>query len=158
MARHPYPWQNVFCESLRTWPVVQTACDIVGIERSTAYRARHADEDFAKAWEEAMEAGVDRAEQEAMRRAVQGVEKAVWHQGVPVGTETVYSDALLGKVLAARRKAYRTQSTELTSPDGSMSPAADEGTRAARVAQLLALAEQRQREEAQRRADAEDFG
>lgn len=153
MAQHPFPWRDAFLASLREWPVVQRACDAVGIERSTAYRQRHADEAFAKAWDEAMEAGVDRAEAEAFRRGVEGVEEAVWHQGVAVGTKRVYSDALLGKVLAARRAAYRTQATELTSPDGSMSPAVDEGTRAARAAQLLALAERRKREAEQ----AQDF-
>jgi len=155
MSHHPFPWREVFLAALREWPIVQHACDAVGIERCTAYRARLADEAFAKAWDDAMESGVDKAEREAFRRAVEGVEEAVWHQGVAVGTKRVYSDALLGKVLSARRASYRTQATELTSPDGSMSPVADEGTRAARAAQLLALAERR-RQEAERAA--EEFG
>ena len=155
MSHHPFHWHEAFLAALREWPIVQHACDAVGIERCTAYRARQADEAFAKAWDDAVEAGVDKAEREAFRRAVEGVEEDVWHQGVAVGRKRVYSDALLGKVLSARRASYRTQATELTSPDGSMSPAADEGTRAARAAQLLALAERR-RQEAERAA--EDFG
>lgn len=170
MSQHHFPWRDVFLAALREMPVVQHACNAVGIERSTAYRARQADPDFAKAWDEAMEAGVDRAEQEAFRRAVVGFEEPVVHQGrvsyvyerhvdsegkesyTPVldaaGQPVIltvrkYSDALLAKVLSARRAAYRTSATELTSPDGSMSPVADESTRAARLAQLMAQAQAR---------------
>ena len=156
MAAKPFPWEPVFLTALREWPVVQHACDAAQVDRAAVYRRRQTDEAFAKAWEDAMEAGVDRAEREAFRRAVAGVSEDVYHQGVVVGQKLVFSDALLGKVLSARRKAYRTSSTEVTSPDGSMSPAADENTRAARVAQLLALAERRKKAEDER--DPEDFG
>jgi hypothetical protein len=118
MSHHPFPWREPFLQALRDWPIVQHACDAVGILRCTAYRTRQADEEFAKAWDDAMEAGVDKAEREAFRRAVEGVDKGVWHQGVQVGTERVYSDALLAKVLSARRAAYRTERTELTGADG----------------------------------------
>lgn len=60
------------------------------------------------------------------------------------------SDMLLAKVLSARRASYRTQATELTSPDGSMSPV-DAGTRDARIAQLLEAARRR------REAAGDDF-
>lgn len=81
MSHHPFPWREPFLAALREWPIVQHACDVVGIQRSTAYRARLADEDLAKAWDEAMEAGIDRAEHEAFRRAVQGVEEPVVYKG-----------------------------------------------------------------------------
>ena len=72
------------------------------------------------------------------------------YKGQPVPlTIRKHSDALLAKVLSARRQAYRTERTELTSPDGSMSPM-DETTRAARVSQLL--------EAAKLRKLAEDMG
>lgn len=83
MAFHPFPWYDAFLAALREWPVVQHACDVVGIERSTAYRYRHANEEFAKAWDEAMEAGIDRAEKEALRRAVEGEAEPVIYQGQP---------------------------------------------------------------------------
>lgn len=81
MSHHVFPWQAAFLAALRLIPIVQHACDVVGIERSTAYRARLADKDFAQAWEDAMEAGVDRAEQEAFRRGVVGFEEPVVYQG-----------------------------------------------------------------------------
>lgn len=149
---------------------------------------------FKAAVDDAMEAGIDRAEQEAFRRAVVGFEEPVVYQGqltpvyerdaqgmvlmrerkrmvmdttkgekvevidqVPVQAKDAqgrpqwltvrkHSDALLGLVLKARRKSYGTERTELTSPDGSMSPV-DESSRAARVAQILAAAKQRREAE-----------
>lgn len=150
MAQHPFPWRDVFLASLREVPVVARACEAVGIERSTAYRARAADEDFAKAWDDAVETGVDKAEQEAFRRAVQGTEKGVWHQGALVGTERVYSDALLALLLKGRRKTVYAERTELTGANGGPVATADEGTRAARIAALMQAAK------ARRDAAAED--
>lgn len=138
----------MFLAKLREWPVVQAACDAVGIERCTAYRARKANPELAEAWDEAMEAGIDRAEQEAFRRGVEGVKKGVWHQGVRVGEEQAYSDALLALVLKGRRKQVYAERTELTGADGGP-VAMDDTTRAARAAQLLAAARARR--------DAEQF-
>lgn len=157
MAHHYFPWTDAFLAALRQRPVVQHACDVVGIERSTAYRRRHADKEFAQAWDEAMEAGVDAAEAEAFRRGVHGYEEPVIDKGrlayryerytepveQPDGTIEMaerwrpvldahgqpvpltirkHSDAMLALVLKARRAAYRVERTELTSPDGSMTP------------------------------------
>lgn len=176
MAAHFFPWRNAFLAALTEYPVLQHAADAVGIDRVTAWRAMQADPDLKAAVDAAMEAGIDRAEREAFRRGVVGYEEPVVHQGrisylyeryLDAGGEEKYrqvlddkgqpvpltirkhSDALLAKVLSARRQAYRTERTELTSPDGSMSPM-DETTRAARVSQLL--------EAAKLRKLAEDMG
>ena len=169
MVPNVFKWREPFLAALRQWPVMQHACDAVGVDRSTAWRAMQADKDFKAAVEDAMESGIDRAEQEAFRRAVVGFEEPVVHQGrlsyvyeryvdengeekyrqvlgangqpIPL-TIRKHSDALLAKVLSARRASYRTERTELTSPDGSMSPM-DETTRAARVSQLLEAAKRR---------------
>ena len=143
MAYHPFPWYDAFLAALREVPVVTRACAACGIDRSTAYRRREADEEFAAAWDDAMEAGVDRAEQEAFRRAVEGTDKGVWHMGNLVGTERVYSDALLALVLKARRKKVYADRTELTGAEGGPVGVVDDTARAARVAQLLAIAQAR---------------
>jgi hypothetical protein len=124
MAHHPFNWKPAFLASLREVPVVSRACGAVGIERSTAYRAREVDVAFASSWDDAMEEGIDKAEQEAFRRAVDGTEKGVWHQGSLVGSERVYSDALLALVLKGRRKTVYAERKELTGADGSALPAA----------------------------------
>ena len=169
MAPHPFNWKPAFLASLRTMPVVAQACDAVGIERSTAYRARTADETFASAWDEAMEDGVDKAEQEAFRRGMVGFEEPVIDKGrlayryerytdeegaehyrpllddngqpVPL-TVRKHSDALMSLILKGRRKKVYSDRTELTGPDGAPMQV-DETTRSARVAQLLAIAAQR---------------
>lgn len=112
MADHHFPWRNAFLAALREYPVVQHACDVVGIERSTAYRARHAHEDFAEAWDDAMEAGVDRAEREAFRRGVVGFEEPVVYQGqlTPVWArdaegELIREPVEVGKYPAGHEKA-----------------------------------------------------
>lgn len=151
MAHHPFDWKPAFLAALREVPVVSRACDAVGIERSTAYRAAESDPAFREAWDDAMEVGIDRAEQEAFRRAVDGTEKGVWHQGVLVGTERVYSDALMSLVLKGRRKKIYAERTEITGADGGPVQQVDETARSARVAQLLALAERR-------KAQQDEFG
>ena len=169
MAHHPYPWRDAFLAALRHIPVVAHACTVVGIERSTAYRARAADEDFATAWDEAMEDGIDKAEQEAFKRAVVGFEEPVVDKGrlayryercvdeegaehyrpllddhgqpIPL-TVRKHSDALMSLILKGRRKKVYSDRTEITGADGEPMQI-DETTRSARVAQLLALAKQR---------------
>lgn len=166
MSHHPFPWKEPFLAALRKMPVVQSACDTVGIERSTAYRARQGDQAFAEAWEEAMEAGIDLAEQAAIQRGVLGFEEPVIYQGIPSTTvlrdatgepvldamgEMVrvpltvrkYSDSLLALVLKGRRKKVYAERTELTGADGGSLALTDETSRAARLAQLLALAQAR---------------
>lgn len=116
MTKHD--WRSAFLEALRTVPVIRQACEAAGVERTTAWRARQADEAFAEAWDHAIEEGIDRAEQEAFRRAVQGWDQGVWHQGVLVGTERRYSDAMLSLVLKGRRKSVYADRTELTGAGG----------------------------------------
>ncbi len=81
MGQHHFPWREAFLAALREVPVITRACEVVGINRSTAWRAREADAEFAEAMDDAIESGVDRAEQEAFRRAVVGFEEPVIHQG-----------------------------------------------------------------------------
>lgn len=166
----PTDWRPAFLASLRECPVIQRACDLAMVERSTVFRRRQTDKEFAEAYDEAMEAGVDRAEQEAFRRGVEGFTKPVVHQGrvvyltrrevdaegnehyvvqlddqgqpVPL-LERTYSDALLGRVLAARRSSYRTSATEVSGPGGAPMQVADASTREARVAAILEAARAR---------------
>ena len=170
MASKPYDWKPAFLAALRNVPVIAHACAVVDIERSTAWRAREADEAFAKAMDDALEDGVDKAEQEAFRRAVTGFSEPVVHQGriswvyepyeAPDGatqyrpmrdannqpiplTITKHSDALLSLILKGRRKKVYAERTEITGADGN-ALAIDETARSARVAQLLATARKRQ--------------
>jgi hypothetical protein len=66
-----------------------------------------------------MEAGVDRLEDEAHRRAARGVEKPVYQGGVMVGTITEYSDTLMTVMLKGKRPSrYNTERHELVGANG----------------------------------------
>lgn len=178
MASKPFDWKPAFLEALRNAPVIRHACEAVGISRVTAWRARQADEEFAQAWDEALEDGIDRAEHEAFKRGVVGFEEPVIDKGrlayryeryvdsdgaehyrmvlddngqpVPL-TVRKHSDALLALFLKGRRKKVYADRTELTGPEGGPVQAVDETAKAARVAQLMALAQAR-------KAEADEFG
>jgi hypothetical protein len=175
---HPYDWKPPFLAALKAYPVITHACEAAGIERSTAYRAREVDPHFAEAWDNAVEDGIDRAEKEAFRRAVTGFEEPVIDKGrlayayeryvdaegkeayrpildangqpVPL-TVRKHSDALLSLILKGRRKKVFADRTELTGADGGPVQQVDETAKAARVAQLMAIA-------AQRKAQQDEFG
>jgi hypothetical protein len=162
-------WKPAFLKALTEYPVVRHGCEAVDINRSTAWRARETDPEFAKAWDAAMEAGIDRAEKEAFRRGVVGYEEPVIDKGhlmyvtkrvvredgevafelvldehdqpVPL-TVRKHSDALLNLVLKGRRKKVYADRTELTGADGAP-VVVDQLTRASRAAYLLELARKR---------------
>lgn len=81
MAPKPYDWKPIFLAALRDMPIIRHACDAVDVNRTTAWRAREADEGFAKAWDDALADGIDRAEQAAYKRAVDGFEEPVIDKG-----------------------------------------------------------------------------
>ena len=81
MAYTNYPWREPFLAALREVPVLRHGCDVTGVDRSTVTKARQADEEFDAAVLDALEEGVDKAEQEAFRRAVVGFDEPVIHQG-----------------------------------------------------------------------------
>jgi len=49
--------KNMFIEQVRKIPIIQVACERVGIARSTLYRWKEEDEEFNKALEEALTEG-----------------------------------------------------------------------------------------------------
>lgn len=61
----------------------------------------------AQAIEEAQRVGYMGLESVAIKRAVHGVEKAVYYKGEVVGYDTNYSDGLLVKVMETRIPAYK---------------------------------------------------
>lgn len=82
---------------------VSQACLAAGLSRRTLLQRRKLDSDFAMLWDAAREIAVDGLEQEARRRAVDGVDEPVFYQGEKCGTIRRYSDNLLAKLLQAHR-------------------------------------------------------
>lgn len=101
-------WKAAFLTALATSGVVLTACKKARIGRTTAYKVRDEDEEFAAAWDAALDDAADEMEEEAHRRAVKGVLKPVYQGGKKVGSIREYSDTLLiFRLKAARPEKYR---------------------------------------------------
>jgi hypothetical protein len=63
-------WAPDFLKALAEHPDVSRAAAAVGIQRSTAYRRRLADEDFAVAWADALDKSLDQLEAALFKRAI----------------------------------------------------------------------------------------
>lgn len=90
-------------DALRSGSSVSEAAKAAGVARETLWKWRQRDEEFAVAYHDAAEEGTDRCEDEALRRAVDGWDEPVWHQGVQVGVVRKYDSTLLIFLLKARR-------------------------------------------------------
>jgi len=96
---------DLFLERLATGLTVGGAAKAAGIARRTAYNRREADKEFAAAWDDAYEEGSDAIVDALVRRAMHGVPRKQYYQGVEIdGSEyREFSDALLLAAAKARR-------------------------------------------------------
>lgn len=100
--------QAKFCEYLARTANVTKACEAINVSRVQVYHERRRNEEFAEAWDAAREAGLDALEEEARRRALDGVTEDVYYQGTVVGQKINYSDTLLMFLLnGGRPEVYR---------------------------------------------------
>ena len=112
--------RQAFLAALAETANVLKSSELTKIARRMAYDWRAADPDFADAWERALDIGADALEDEAVRRAVEGVDEPVFYQGEAVGVVRKYSDTLLIFLLKGRRpEKYRDRlSHAIGVPDG----------------------------------------
>ncbi len=102
---------EAFFAALAETANVSKACAAVAVSRRTAYNWREADPGFAAGWDRAMKAAVLGLEDEAHRRAFEGVDKPVFYQGDECGTIREYSDTLAIFLLKAHNpEKYRENS------------------------------------------------
>jgi len=94
-----HPKKAAFLAAYREGNSIKAATAIAGVDRTAVYKWLEADAHFAVAFGLAKQDAVEAFEQEARRRAIDGVKKVrgVYHEGVIVGyqEETEYSDTLL---------------------------------------------------------------
>lgn len=88
---------------LQDLPNVTAVCKLFGVNPWTISKHRKKDKAFDEAVNQAINEGYDMLEEEARRRAVDGVVEPVYFKGEVVGGVRKYSDALLQTLL----KAYR---------------------------------------------------
>lgn len=96
--------QRAFIEALADTGSVASACKQVRRSTVGAYylRRQPGAEEFAAAWTAAVDTGMQRVEDVAMDRALNGVEVPVYSYGELVGSRTVYNDRLLMFMLRNR--------------------------------------------------------
>ena len=94
--------KKLFLEDFALGGIVGRAATAAGVERTTVYLWLEHDETFAQAFRQAELRSVEVLEEEARRRAVDGVEKPVYQNGKLVGHVREYSDTLLIFTLKAR--------------------------------------------------------
>lgn len=100
--------RETFIKELAKRANVSDAAKAAAINRSTAYRWRKEEPDFAAAWDEAIETAIDAMEREAHRRAFTGIKKPIVgrvgkDQDGIVTHVTEYSDGLATLLLKAHR-------------------------------------------------------
>src|ERR1019366_9058655 len=96
-------WAPRFLRVLASAANILHACQLAKVTRSNVYSRRDNAPDFAAALSTALSEAVDELEIEARRRAKDGCEQAVFHQGVEIGTKTEYSDTIMIFLLKAHR-------------------------------------------------------
>jgi len=88
--------KKLFLEKYKECAHVGNATKAIGIERTTVYAWAEKDKEFAEAWDKIRRIEVPQMlEDEAKRRAVDGVARPVFQQGRQVGIIQEYSDVLL---------------------------------------------------------------
>ena len=98
------PQQRAFLAAFRETGNVRLACEAAKVGRSSHYRWLEKDPEYSEAFDLTKEDAADLLEAEAVRRAVEGVEKpAGWYKGVAGGTVREYSDVLLILLMKAVR-------------------------------------------------------
>jgi hypothetical protein len=78
------PWVEPFLTALADCGCVGRAARAAGVTRQCVYQLRKRHPDFAAAWDEAVQAGQESLEVEAIRRGRDGVEKPVLYKGQQV--------------------------------------------------------------------------
>lgn len=96
------------------------AAKVIDLSRRQAYAMREIDPEFAAEWDAAIEAGTDLLEDVAMRRAVAGSQRNIYHNGVIVGQEVDHHDTLLIFLLKGRRPEKFRDRFDLSNSDGTL--------------------------------------
>jgi len=112
--------KRAFLAAFAECGTVTHAAEIAGISRRMVQYWKKDDPEFAEAFRIAEEKAADRLEQEAWRRAIEGVAEPVYHKGEVVGYIQKFSDTLLIFLLkGVRPEKYRERvSQEITGRGG----------------------------------------
>jgi hypothetical protein len=96
-----------FIEALAATKCVDEACRRVGMSDTSAYelRNRPCGHAFARAWDIALEYQLDRVEQGALERSINGVARPIFYKGEQIGEWRHHDERLTMFLLRSRRPA-----------------------------------------------------
>lgn len=97
--------EDMFLEVLAQTANVRSALRVAGFSDSNVYRKRSQSAAFRARWAAALREGFVKLETEMLRRALDGTEKPVFHQGKLVATITEYDNRIGLALLSAHRDA-----------------------------------------------------
>lgn len=109
--------QAVFLDVIRTTGNVSAGARAAAVPRTLAYSQRRKDRAFKAEWDSALEDALDDLEGALRKRAVEGVEKAVYYGGKECGSNVSYSDNLGMFLLRGRRKEVFGDNKSVSSSD-----------------------------------------
>lgn len=110
--------EAVFLAALSETANVTKAMKVAGLSRAGLYYWLNDDPEFKARFLETVEMATDSLEDEAVRRAHEGLDKPVYQGGKLVGHVREYSDTLLIFLLKARRPEKYRERYEHTGPNG----------------------------------------
>lgn len=147
--------RKAFLATLAETGAVATTCRTMGLSRAMVYAWRKADSEFAEAWDASLDCAASSLEAEALRRAVDGVQRPVFQGGVLVGHVTEHSDRLLEVLLrAANPSKYGTSRLQVAATVEP--PAMSDQERAHKLMAIIETAENRANAAGQANAPARD--
>lgn len=118
-AGHPVTeaqWSK-FYEVFSETANVSKSCEVANFSRTYFYQRLKEDAEFKKQHELEFEKAVDKMEEEARRRAFQGILEPVFHKGEVVGHKRCFSDGLAMFLLSGYKPKVFKQRVENTNID-----------------------------------------
>lgn len=109
----PETWE-LFLSELGECANVSKACAAANISRDYAYDMKRADKAFSARWDEAYDRGYLKLEEEAQRRAFEGVDRPVYFKGLVVDSVKEYSDTLTMFLMKGRMRRVFGDKQEVT--------------------------------------------
>jgi len=107
--------QSAFLRAFRDTGTLAGAARSSGVSHTSHYRWVQQDSEYGAEFNDANEEVTDALEQEARRRALEGVEEPVFYRGERVGSARKYSDQLLMFLLMAKRPEQFRERLDITS-------------------------------------------
>lgn len=110
--------QQVFLRFLEDTASITKAAAFAGVDRRTVYTLKDQNKEFAAHLKDSLDVGLDKLEDEARRRAYDGIDEPVFYKGKQVSTIKRYDSILLMFLLKAHRPEKYRESHEIKFPEG----------------------------------------